>query len=83
MDVNWMAAVAAAVAAFVLGGAWYSPALFGSAWMRASGITPERAATANMAKVFGVAFVWTLLLINGGYHTAQYTLYGLILGLWH
>ncbi len=25
----------------------------------------------------------SLLLINGGYHTAQYTLYGLILGLWH
>ena len=24
-----------------------------------------------------------LLLINGGYHTAQYTLYGVILGLWH
>ena len=24
-----------------------------------------------------------LLLVNGGYHTVQYTLYGLILGLWH
>jgi formate/nitrite transporter FocA (FNT family) len=24
-----------------------------------------------------------LLLINGGYHTVQYTLYGLVLGLWH
>lgn len=131
MDVNWWAAVAAAVAAFVLGGAWYSPALFGRAWMRASGITPERAAHVNMGHVFGVAFVWALLgalcfaaflgpapapgfavgagfaaglcwvagsfginyqfeqrpwmllLINGGYHTVQYTLYGLILGLWH
>ena len=25
----------------------------------------------------------SLLAINGGYHIAQYTLYGLILGLWH
>lgn len=24
-----------------------------------------------------------LLLVNGGYHTVQYTVYGLILGLWH
>ncbi|MBS0389413.1 MAG: DUF1761 domain-containing protein [Proteobacteria bacterium] len=24
-----------------------------------------------------------LMLINGGYHTLQFTLYGLILGLWH
>jgi len=24
-----------------------------------------------------------LLLVNGGYHTVQYTLYGAILGLWH
>lgn len=24
-----------------------------------------------------------LLAINGGYHVAQYTLYGVILGLWH
>jgi hypothetical protein len=23
-----------------------------------------------------------LLLVNGGYHTVQYTLYGAILGLW-
>jgi hypothetical protein len=24
-----------------------------------------------------------LLLINGGYHTVQYTIFGVILGLWH
>jgi hypothetical protein len=24
-----------------------------------------------------------LLLVNGGYHTVQYTLYGAVLGLWH
>lgn len=29
VSVNWLAVMIAAVAAFVLGGAWYSPALFG------------------------------------------------------
>jgi hypothetical protein len=24
-----------------------------------------------------------LFLINGGYHTLQFTLYGMVLGLWH
>lgn len=26
---------------------------------------------------------WTLWAIDGGYHTVQFALYGLILGLWH
>ena len=26
---------------------------------------------------------FTLFLVNGGYHTVQFTLYGLVLGLWH
>jgi hypothetical protein len=37
---------------------------------------------------FGINYLFErrplkLLLINGGYHTLQFTLYGLILGLWH
>ncbi len=130
-QVNYLAVLAAAVSAFLLGGLWYSPVLFGKAWMRLTGITEERAAQANQAKVFGIAFIWSLLgalvfamfigptpafgsataagfaaglfwvagsfainyqfeqkpfgllLINGGYHTVQYTLFGAILGLWH
>lgn len=130
-QINYLAVVAAAVSAFLLGGLWYSPVLFGKRWMDLTGITAERAAQASQAKVFGVAFLWsllgafvfamflgpapafgfataaglsaglfwvagsfainyqfeqkptTLLLINGGYHTLQYTLFGAILGLWH
>lgn len=130
-QVNYLAVLAAAVSAFLLGGLWYSPVLFGKTWMRLSGITEERAAQANQGKVFGVAFVWSLLgalvfamflgpapafgfaaaagfaaglfwvagsfainyqfeqkpfgllMINGGYHTVQYTLFGAVLGLWH
>jgi hypothetical protein len=59
--VNWLAVVAAALSAFVLGGLWYSPLLFGKIWMRASGVTPEQAEQ-GAAKVFGIAFVLEFLM---------------------
>jgi hypothetical protein len=60
-QINYLAVIAAAVSAFLAGGLWYSPVLFGKRWMQLTGITEERAAQANQAKVFGVAFVWSLL----------------------
>jgi len=129
-DVNWLAVLAAALSAFLLGGLWYSPALFGKSWQRAAGLSDEQLKAGNPGKVFGGSFVlalvaaatfamflgklpvgtatayglcagltWVaasfginylferrpfgLFLVNGGYHTLQFTLYGLILGLWH
>jgi hypothetical protein len=129
MDINWLAVVAAAGSSFLLGGLWYS-ALFSKAWQAAAGVTDDQIKNANMAVVFGGAFVLSLLasatfamflgseidavtgafygfiaglcwvagsfgmnylferkplslfLINGGYHTLQFTLIGLILGAW-
>ena len=129
-QINYLAVLAAAVSAFLLGGLWYGP-LFEKAWMDASGVTPESKQPGHGPKVFVIAFTWALLgawffamflgaapalgfavavgfgtgliwiagsfainyqfegkspkllLVNGGYHTLQYTLYGLILGLWH
>jgi hypothetical protein len=131
MPMNVWAVLACAVASMVLGGLWYSPALFGNAWMRAAGISEEKARSAKMGVVMGSAFVLSLIgaavfalflgpepalgfaigagssaglcwvagsfginylfeqrplrlfLINGGYHTLQYTLIGVILGAWH
>ncbi len=40
-ELNWLAVLGAAVAYFVLGGLWYSPAAFGKPWMRAAGIEPD------------------------------------------
>jgi hypothetical protein len=125
---NVYAVVIAAVSSFLLGGLWYSPALFGRAWNRENG---GQVPPGHPGKVFGVAFVFSLLaafafawwlgpapelqkavlsggvagfglvaasfginyqfaqrsftlwLIDGGYHTAQFLLFGLILGLWH
>ena len=41
-----------------------------------------------VASSFGINYLFErrslrLFLINGGYHTLQFTLYGLVLGLWH
>ena len=43
---------------------------------------------AYVAMSFGISYAFAgrsfkLWLIDGGYHTLQFTLYGLILGLWH
>ena len=135
MQFNIWAALLAAVSSFFLGGLWYSKALFGPAWGRASGITPEAMHAAHShrhpARVFGVSFLFSLVaaiafawilgpnpalghaiclgaivgaafvaacfginyqfadrttalwLIDGGYHTVQFIIFGLILGLWH
>ncbi|HEU0307347.1 MAG TPA: DUF1761 domain-containing protein [Lysobacter sp.] len=59
MDINWLAVVAAAVSAFLLGGIWYGP-LFKNAWCREAGIDPN-AAPGHPARVFGSAFVLALV----------------------
>lgn len=130
MEMNYLAVLAAAVSAFVLGGIWYGP-LFGKAWQTAAGLSDEALKQGSQATIFGGAFLLSLLaafvfamflgpapalefalfagvsaglcwvaaslgllylferrslklfLVNGGYVTLQFTLYGLVLGLWH
>lgn len=125
---NIYAVLLAAVSSFLLGGLWYSPALFGRVWNRENG---GAVAPGHPAKVFGISLVFsviaaaafagwlgpapaldtalkagalaglgmvaasfginyqfaqrsfTLWLVDGGYHTVQFLLFGLILGLWH
>lgn len=128
--INWLAVLAAAVSAFLLGGLWYGP-LFKNAWCRENGIDPAAPPQRHPGLVFGTAFFAALVaaaafaiilrpdpplfiavhagfltglayvamsfginyafsgrsfklwLIDAGYHTVQFTLYGLILGSWH
>jgi hypothetical protein len=39
--INWLAALVAAVAAYLLGAVWYMPKVFGNAWVAALGKKPE------------------------------------------
>jgi Protein of unknown function (DUF1761) len=59
---NWLAVLAAAVSAFALGGLWYSPVLFGRAWMSVNNLTEADLAKGNMAKVFGLALVFEVIM---------------------
>ena len=59
IDLNWLAVIAAALSAFVLGGLWYGP-LFKNAWCREAGIDPT-AAPPHSARIFAVAFACSLL----------------------
>jgi hypothetical protein len=60
-EFNLLAVIAAALATFVLGGLWYSPALFGKAWQREAGVTDEQMRTSNKALIFGLTFVLALV----------------------
>jgi hypothetical protein len=57
---NYAAVLVAAVLAFVIGGAWYSPALFGKTWQRETGLSDAQLQAGNPAKIFGLSFVLAL-----------------------
>jgi hypothetical protein len=129
LEVNFTGAAVAALATFLIGGPWYSNALFGERWRQAMSVPPD-AKTGHPAKVFGLAYLFSVvatgflstmippgtgaltglqtgvvvglcvvatsfgvnymfanrptaaLLIDGGYHVAQFAAFGLALGLW-
>lgn len=128
-NINLLAVIVAAASSFLLGGLWYSAALFGNVWNRENGSGPKGEGR-HPARVFGVSFLFALIaalafahlfgpaasladaalrgftvglgvvaasfginyqfagrsvrlwLIDGGYHTVQFVLYGIIIGLW-
>ena len=59
---NWPAILLAALSTFLIGGLWYSPLLFGKAWMKENNLTDEGLKSSNMARVFGFAFLWSLVM---------------------
>lgn len=61
MEPNYWAILLAALSTFLLGGIWYSPAVFGKAWMKENGFTEESLKNSNMVKIFGFAFVLALI----------------------
>ena len=53
--INYWAILASALSTFLIGGLWYSPAVFGKAWMHENGFTEEELKKGNMTKIFGLA----------------------------
>jgi len=59
---NVWAILVAALSAFLLGGLWYSPALFHNAWKRANGFGKDEPPPDSPAKVFGISFIFSLIM---------------------
>jgi hypothetical protein len=59
-DVNLLAVLVAALSSFVLGGLWYSNALFGNAWRREAG-DQRKPGEGHPARVFGLSFGFALV----------------------
>lgn len=51
----------AGISAFVIGGVWYSPALFGKAWMKDNNLSMETIQKGYFAKIYGWSFLFTLV----------------------
>ncbi|HEV3324624.1 MAG TPA: DUF1761 domain-containing protein [Puia sp.] len=90
MIVNWIAVGVAGVSAFALGGVWYSPALFGKAWMTENNLSMEEVKAGNKGKIFGWSILLSLIMSA---NLAMYLrtpdinfqlglLYGLLAGVW-
>lgn len=61
IELNYWAILVSALSTFLIGGLWYSPAVFGKVWMRENGFTEEGMKGGNMAKIFGLTFFLALI----------------------
>lgn len=59
-NANLLAILIVAISGFLVGGLWYGP-LFGKIWQREIGLSDEDVKSSNMAKIFGVTFLFSLL----------------------
>jgi hypothetical protein len=63
MSFSYLAIFVATVSTFLLGGVWYSPLLFGNAWMKEMGFTAEMLkARSDVGRIMGVSFVLELIM---------------------
>ena len=60
-ELNWVGILLCGISSMVLGGLWYSPLLFGKAWQRGIGLSDEQLASGNMALIYGIAFLLSII----------------------
>jgi hypothetical protein len=62
MEINFLAFLTAAVSTLVVGFVWYHPKVFGTIWMKESGMTEDKMKGGNMALIFGMAVFYAFLI---------------------
>jgi len=60
--INWLAVLVAGISAFVVGGIWYSPGLFGNVWMKENKIGQEDIRRSDKGRIFGSALILALVM---------------------
>lgn len=58
---NWWLTFLFALVPLAVGSLWYGP-LFGKLWQREAGISDEQIENANMAKIFGLTYVYSFFI---------------------
>ena len=62
MEFNFLALLAAVAANLVIGFVWYNPKVFGTVWLRETGINVDTDKKPNMIKVFGGHIVYAFFM---------------------
>jgi len=62
MQMNWIVILLTALVPMVMGFIWYHPKVVGTAWMKAAGMTEEKMKGANMGAIFGLSFLFSVML---------------------
>lgn len=62
MEINLLALLLAALSTLPVGFIWYNPKVFGTIWMKETGMTEEKAKGANMVKVFGLTIIFAFFM---------------------
>lgn len=59
---NPLSILVSAIVVFAVGFIWYHPKVFGTTWMQETGMTDEKIKQGNMFKIFGLSFIFSILV---------------------
>ena len=59
---NWLAILSATGSTFLMGYLWYSPLLFGKAWMEEIGFKGDEQEKPNMTKMLSLFFIFSFVM---------------------
>lgn len=86
VDINYAAVLVSAASGMVIGGIWYSPAVFAKPWMKLTGMkdmTPADGAIAGYLTAFTGTLIAAYVLAHFvGYAGATTPADGAVIGLW-
>lgn len=61
---NFLALFVAAFMALFIGFVWYHPKVFGTIWMKETGLTEDQLNSGNMLKIFGLVYVFSFFIAS-------------------